>query len=212
MQLRTLNENIEKHYGRPDLGTLILAALSKAVKDLDNLTAEDLAPIDEFHIRGRQATMELAHILDLNADMHILDIGCGIGGPSRLIAHEFGYRVTGIDLTDEYCRAASMIAERLGISHLVSYRQSDALSLPFADGIFDVVWAQHAAMNIPDKAPLYREAHRLLKRGGALAIYDVLSGPGGLIILPVPWASSSETNFTSSPEEMRNLLERSVSK
>jgi ubiquinone/menaquinone biosynthesis C-methylase UbiE len=82
-------------------------------------------------------------------------VGTGIGGSSRCLAQEFGCRVTGVDLTDEYCRVAAMLAERTRLSHLVSYRQGDALDLPFADETFDVVWSAHAAMNIADKPRLY---------------------------------------------------------
>ena len=57
----TVNTTVQAHYTRPDLGSLILTALEKAGKDIDHLTPEDLAPIDAFHIRGRKATLELAH-------------------------------------------------------------------------------------------------------------------------------------------------------
>ncbi len=165
--------------------------------------------LDEFHIRGRQATIELARAAGLDSTKHVLDVGSGVGGPSRCIAREFGCRVTGIDLTDEYCRVAFMLAERIGLSRLVSYQQGDALNLPFPDRTFDVVWSQHAAMNIAYKETLYREMYRVLKPGGVLAIYDILAGPAGQIIFPVPWARRPETNFLVTPDELRRLLEES---
>lgn len=205
----SLNEDIQQHYARPDLGTAILAALASAGKDVNNLKPEDLAPVDEFHIRGRQATLELARAVRLDATKQVLDVGSGVGGPSRCIAREFGCRVTGVDLPDEYCRVATMLAERVALSHLVSYRQGDALNLPFPDGTFDVVWTQHVAMNIPDKATLYREVHRVLKPGGVLAIYDILAGPAGPVLFPVPWARLPETSFLVTPDQLRQLLEES---
>jgi SAM-dependent methyltransferase len=202
-----VNEAIQTHYTRADLGEVILAALEKAGKNLNRLTPEDLAPIDQFHIRGRTATLELARAAGLDSAKYVLDVGSGVGGTSRCLAKEFGCRVSGIDLTDEYCRAATMLSARIGLAHLVDFRQGDATELPFDDQAFDVVWTEHVAMNIPDKARLYKEMHRVLKPGGTLAIYDVLAGPTGPVLFPVPWARTPDTSFLVQPNELRKLLE-----
>ncbi|WJM95134.1 methyltransferase domain-containing protein [Pseudomonas defluvii] len=209
MQTR-INEAIQTHYTRADLGDVLLTALENAGKDINHLTPEDLAPIDQFHIRGRAATLELARAAGLDASKHVLDVGSGVGGTSRCLAKEFGCRVTGIDLTDEYCRAASMLSAKTGLAHLVDYRQGDATKLPFDDQTFDVVWTEHVAMNIPDKTRLYKEMHRVLKPGGTLAIYDVLAGPFGPVLFPVPWAHTPDTSFLVSPTELRRLLEEAA--
>jgi ubiquinone/menaquinone biosynthesis C-methylase UbiE len=138
--------------------------------------------------------------------MRVLDVGSGLGGPARCIAGEFGCRVTGVDLTDEYVRAAAMLAERVGLSNLVTYHQGDALDLPFPEATFDVVWTQHTAMNIRDKAALYREMFRVLTPGGALAIYDILAGPVTPVHFPVPWARVPETSFLITPDELHRFL------
>lgn len=203
-----VNDAIQTHYGRSDLADAIFAALEKAGKDLNHLTPEDLAPVDEFHIRGRTATLELARAAGLDAAKRVLDVGSGVGGTSRCLAREFGCRVTGIDLTEDYCRAASALTAKVGLSDLVDYRQGDATRLPFDDASFDVVWTEHVAMNIPDKALLYREMHRVLKPGGTLAIYDILAGPAGPVHFPVPWARTPDTSFLVQPDELRGLLER----
>ena len=202
-----INEAIQTHYTRSDLANVILGALEKAGKDLNRLTPEDLAPIDEFHIRGRAATLELARAAGLDSTRRVLDVGSGIGGTSRCLATEFGCRVTGIDLTDEYCRAAEILSAKIGLAELVDFRQGDATHLPFDDGSFDVVWTEHVAMNIPDKSRLYREMHRVLKPGGTLAIYDILAGPSGPVLFPVPWARTPDTSFLVPPDELRKLLE-----
>lgn len=202
-----INEEIQTHYTRSDLANVILAALEKAGKDLNRLTPEDLAPIDEFHIRGRAATLELARAAGLDSTRRVLDVGSGIGGTSRCLAKEFGCRVTGIDLTDEYCRAAAILSAKIGLAELVDFRQGDATHLPFDDGSFDVVWTEHVAMNIPDKSRLYKEMHRVLKPGGTLAIYDILAGPSGPVLFPVPWARTPDTSFLVRPDELRKLLE-----
>jgi len=198
---------VQSHYTHPDLGTVILKALETAGKDVACLTVEDLAPIDELHIRGRAATLELARAAGIDAAKQVLDVGSGVGGTSRCLASEFGCRVTGIDLTDEYCRAAAILTAKIGLGHLIDYRQGDATNLPFDTQTFDVVWTEHVAMNIPDKLQLYKEMHRVLKPGGTLAIYDVLAGPSAPVLFPVPWARTPDTSFLVRPSELRELLE-----
>lgn len=203
----SLNDTVQAHYARTDLGSLILDALEKAGKDISHLTPEDLAPVDAFHIRGRTATLELAQAAGIGPTMRILDVGSGVGGTSRCLAREFGCHVTGIDLTEEYCRTAAMLTRRVGLADLIDYRQGDATKLPFPDASFDVVWTEHVAMNIPDKTSLYREMYRVLKPEGTLAIHDVLAGPSGPVIFPVPWARTQESSFLVTPEALRSLLE-----
>ncbi len=201
-----VNEAIQTHYGRGELAERILAALQQAGVDIRQLSVATLAPIDEFHIRGREATLELARAAGLHAACHILDIGSGIGGTSRCLAQEFGCRVTGIDLTEEYCQVAAMLTAKVGLEERIDYRQGDATNLPFEDNQFDVVWTEHVAMNIPDKQRFYSEMYRVLKPGGTLAIYDVLAGSSGPVLFPVPWARTPETSFLVSAEALQDLL------
>lgn len=199
--------SVEAHYQHQGLEAEILAALVAAGRDPDNLKPEELAPIDEFHIRGRKATLELARQLNLVESSKVLDVGSGLGGPSRCLALEFGCHVTGIDLCEEYCRVAEMFAHRLGLDSLVSYLHGNALELPFDDAVYDLLWTQHMAMNIADKDKLYSEMWRVLKPGGALAIYDILAGAGGPVRFPVPWAREPSTSFLLSTQRMRDMLE-----
>jgi ubiquinone/menaquinone biosynthesis C-methylase UbiE len=136
----------------------------------------------------------------------VLDVGSGLGGPSRQLATAYGCRVTGIDLTEEYCVVANALAARLGLADRVRFQHGSALSIPFPDRAFDVAMTQHVAMNIPDKAALYHEIARVLKPGGRFGIYDLLQGAGGPVLFPVPWARDPSTSFLATPDEMRSLL------
>ena len=205
-QTDTFIHKIQEHYARPDLNETILAALRSAGKDPNQLKAEDLAPLDEFHIRGKQATIEMAEKLNLSSSDHVLDVGSGLGGASRYLAATFGSSVTGIDLTEAYCTAAQMLAGRLDLDHKVTYRSGSALAIPFENEYFDAVWTQHASMNIADKARLYQEIYRVLKPGGTFALYDVLAGSGGPVDFPVPWSRSAEFSFLIDPDHLYKLL------
>lgn len=204
--LDTKYGDVSDHYAQQNLDEVILNALVAAGKDPERLKIEDLAPIDEFHIRGRNATVELARDLGLEESMRVLDVGCGLGGASRHIANEFGCHVTGLDLSADYCRVATDLTRRLGLESLVSFQQGDALDLPFPDASFDIVWTQHASMNIKDKSGLYRELWRVLKPMGRLAIYDILAGPGGDVHFPVPWARNPSISFLLTSQQLLNTL------
>ena len=82
--------SIAEHWADRDVYGLIVSALERASKSLDSLTVEDLAPVDHFHARGFPATVDLADRLPVEPGDHLLDIGCGVGGPARYFAHRFG--------------------------------------------------------------------------------------------------------------------------
>lgn len=203
----SIDQRVSAHYTHGDLAAAVLEALRAAGKDLSRLRLEDLAPLDEFHVRGREATIELGRSLGLTSDMHVLDVGSGLGGPARHLAATYGCRVTGVDLTAEYCRVATMLAKRVGVQGQVRYRQGNALALPFDDGAFDAAYTQHAAMNIADKATLYAEIARVLQPGGRFGIYDLLQGEGGDVLYPVPWARTAADSFLITSSELRSLLQ-----
>jgi SAM-dependent methyltransferase len=198
---------VEDHYTNSDLGQTILEALRGMGKDLDHLTPDDLAPVDEFHGGQRAATVRLAELVGFEGSEWVLDVGAGIGGPSRYLAWHYGIRVSGIDLTAEFVRVAEMLTRRTGLAGRVDYRQGDALDLPFAAMHFDVVWSQNAAMNIADRDRLYAGMRRVLRSGGRLALQEVAAGPGGAPHFPVQWAREPGISFLLSPEATRAKLE-----
>lgn len=199
---------VARHYGVGDLEARLFAALTAAGADVDSLTVEDLEPVDAFHIRGREATRELASLLRLDEGLNVLDAGCGIGGTSRYLADRYGCRVTGVDLTAEYVTVAEDLTRRVGLADRVDFRRGSVLELPFDDGSFDVVWTEHVQMNIADKDGFYAELYRVLAPGGKLAFHDVFAGPEPDLYFPVPWATEPSISHLIPIEELRAVLGR----
>ena len=198
---------VARHYGDSSIEEKILNALRATGKDVDHLTTEDLAPVDEFHIGGRSATVDIAGAMKLTPGIQLLDVGCGIGGPARYFAAHHGARVTGIDLTPEFIDTAKALTSRLHLDKLVSWHCGSGLDLPFGDASFDGAYIFHVGMNISDKAGLFGEVRRVLKPGSVFAVYEVMhTGPGD-ISFPVPWAQTGETSFVAMPENYRELLQ-----
>lgn len=202
-----LEQSVVQHYSHGSLERAILAALAASGKDLDGLTLADLAPVDEFHIGGRQATIEFAEQLELGPGLSLLDVGSGLGGASRYFAAERDCRISGIDLTEEYVRVAETLARSVGLEDRVSYQQGRALALPFAPGIFDGAYMLHVGMNIPDKERLFAEIRRVLRPGSVVGVYDVMREGEGDLNFPLPRASSAETSFVESAADYRRMLE-----
>ena len=195
------------HYGDGEtLADMIAGALKESGKSLAQLTTRDLATFDEFHIRGRGATLELAARMNLSMDSHVLDIGSGLGGPARCLAEVYGCRVTGIDLTPAFCHAATTLSGWTGLSDRVDFQQGDATRLSFGENQFDAAMTIHVAMNIKDRDRVYAEAKRVIRSGGVFAIYDVLQGEGGDVLYPVPWARDSHISHLATTDQMTALL------
>ena len=200
---------VARHYAHSTLEQTVLDALSASGKDISRLTQTDLTPVDEFHIGGRQATIDLADQLTFEVGSQLLDVGCGLGGASRYFAHERGCRVTGIDLTEDFVRVAGLLAARLGLDNQVCYRRGSALALPFEPQSFDGAYMLHVGMNIQDKAALFAEVRRVLKPGSEFAIYDVMREQDGELAFPLPWATNPDISFVDSATTYRSLLEGS---
>ena len=199
-------EAVNNHYGRSDLGAKVLEALRGAGANIDALTLDDLAPIDELHMGGREATRELARLAGLREGERVLDVGCGIGGPARTLAVEFGCRVTGIDLTEEYCRVAEMLTTRMGLSDKVDFRHCSAVDMPFDAGSFDVVWTQHMIGHIQDKEGLFTEFRRVLRPGGRLILFEPCLGPGESPPHLTAGKDASAVYFVASADDYRRSI------
>ncbi len=200
------DERIARQYQVENLAERILSRLEEAGRDLEALTPRDLAPVDEFHMRGPSATAELATLGGLERGHRVLDIGCGLGGSARFLASQHGCEVTGVDVTASYCSAARELSLRLGLADRTQFRRASALSLPFEAGAFDAVWTEHMHMNVEDKPALCAEVFRVLRPGGRYLFHEVMAGEGGAPRFPVPWADDASLSFLSGASEARDLL------
>lgn len=196
----------QSHYGVQDLRSVIERGLAAAGFSAGQADWRELAALDQFHVRGLLATEELAAQMAIVEGDKVLDVGSGLGGPSRYLAATYDCHVTGIDLSEQFVDVAQRLAAFVGLDAAVDYKVANALSQPFADCSFDHAWTQHVAMNIADRAALYREIYRVTKPDGRFGIYDVVLGDGAGIIYPVPWAPSAETSHLVTPEAMADVL------
>jgi SAM-dependent methyltransferase len=195
------------YWGRAGLGQAILDALASMGKNLDALTVDDLAPLDQFHGGGKASTERLANLAGLTPGTRVLDVGGGLGGPARTLTAQLGCLVTLADPTATFLEASELLTERLGLSDRLTHRRGSALDLPIEDGSFDVVWTQNSGMQIEDKPRLYAEFHRVLRPGGRLAIQEPMAGPTQPPIYPLMWATDPSGSFLRTPDEMLAIIQ-----
>lgn len=199
--------SIADHWGSGDVYGRIVSALERSSKSLDSLTVEDLAPVDHFHARGFPATVELGDRLPIEPGDHVLDIGCGLGGPARYFAQRFGCRVSGIDITGPFVEAGRKLTGLVGLDDRVEINQADAQALPYGDQVFDGAYAQHVMMNVADRPRAFAEAWRVLKPDGFFALTEHGLGPVGEPLHPVPWSEDGSGEWLVTPAQTWELLD-----
>ncbi|MEH6473066.1 MAG: class I SAM-dependent methyltransferase [Halopseudomonas sp.] len=186
-------------------------ALRADGKDPLQLHPDDLAAVDQFHIRGKRASVELADKLAQNIDarqpLHLLDLGAGLGGSSRYLAKRFDAAVVAVELSSEYVATAQALNSSLGLDKQIQFSVGDATAIPYADQCFDAIWLQHVSMCIADKNRLFAEIFRVLKPGGVLVLQEIMAGQGGAPHFPVPWAIEPQDSYLSRPSDLLQQLE-----
>lgn len=202
-----VENRLAEHYAPGGLLDLIGNGLAELGKSPATVELEDLAPVEEFHVGSRDASRHLLDPLEFNGENHVLDIGCGIGGPARHAASEYGCKVTGIDLTEEFIATGRTLNQWLGLEDRINLLQGSAFSIPAEDEYFDGAYMLHVGMNIEDKPGLCREVARVLKPGAPLAIYDLMRVGEGEIRFPVPWSQDSASSFVGTREDYKAALE-----
>jgi ubiquinone/menaquinone biosynthesis C-methylase UbiE len=197
---------VSESYFHGNLLNAIRASVGKLGKTVDSVTVDDLGPVDEFHIGGRSATKSFLDQLNFSKQDHILDVGCGLGGATRFVADNYGSRVTGIDLSQEYTETGEALSNWVKLDKQITLQQGSALSMPIEDETFDGGYMLHVGMNIEDKAVLFTEIYRVLRPGATFGVYDIMRQNGGEVTLPVPWATDKSTNKLATPDQYKQAL------
>ncbi len=203
--MKEINTLIENQYHLPGLFEEILDRLQEQGIDVNNITRSHISGVDELHVRGAEVSKELVGQFNING-LRVLDVGCGLGGPGRMLADEYNCHVSGIDMSHEFIRTAQKLSELVKINGTTDFVQGDALDLPYDNGSFDVVWTQHVQMNIENKKKFYSEINRVLKCGGSLIYYDIFKKNKEDVNYPVPWADDKSVSFLGTISKMENIL------
>jgi ubiquinone/menaquinone biosynthesis C-methylase UbiE len=201
-------QDVSHHYTRGNLVAAIRGGVEALGKTINSITIDDLAPVDEYHIGGRQASADFLGQLDLTPEKQVLDIGCGLGGAARFVASRYGCQVTGLDLTPEFIETAKVLCGWVGLDSRIFLHLGSALAMPFADRVFDCAYMLHVGMNIVDKAKLCSEVSRVLRPSSLFGIYDVMRIGDGELAYPVHWAPTAAASAVATPAQYREALEK----
>lgn len=177
--MRELRPSVVAFYDRHPINEaqVIESARSRSDRGGEPLRPEDLWSWDQDHYGGLQAVETLARRAAIAPGMAVLDVCAGLGGPARFLAHRFGVRVTGVDLTHSRCAAGARLTDLVRLSPLVHLLRADAQVLPFRAATFDAAVSQEGLLHVPDKAAVLAECARVLKRGARLAFSDWIARP-----------------------------------
>ena len=200
--------SVVDHYTRNNLMERIRSALKSAGHDPDNPTIEMLSELDHLHGGGFTTTKAQVEVAEIPKGCHVLDAGCGIGGPSRYLAASHDCTVEGVDLTPEYIDVANQLNELTGLHDRISLKVGSVTDLPYESEQFDVVLCQNVTMNVADKEAMFREALRVLKPGGIYTFSHLAEGPNAPPIYPLPWALTPEVSFLETPDAIFDTLTR----
>jgi len=200
---------VAAHYGRV---RGVLDQITQALESmgLDPATGVDpsvLAPADEFHLGGHEATMALTSSLGIDTDSSVLDVGCGVGGPAREMARAYGCHVTGIDLAPEFVYAAEGLSLMTGMEASTSFEVGDVTVLDRGECSFDAATMLHVGMNVPDKPGLFSAVAAALRPGGRFGVYDIMRTGEGELGYPQPFAGNASDSHLAGPDDYVAALE-----
>lgn len=205
--MTTPEQRLAEHYADTHLKVRLREALIAEGLNPDQLTREEIAPLDQLHLGGRAASRELADEAGFTPGEVVLDLGCGPGGSSRLLEAEYGVQVVGVDLTPPFIEVARWLSQATGLDARSEFICCDAQQLPLKAQSFDAVWSQHTLMNLPDLQLGLQEMTRVLKPGGRLLMHEVFQGENTEPLeYPVPWAEEPGHSHLKTWQELESLL------
>jgi ubiquinone/menaquinone biosynthesis C-methylase UbiE len=118
------------------------------------------------HMGGLGATRELLALCHIDEATEVLEVGCGIGAGPANLARDHGCRVVGIDRSGQMIEWARRRVREHGVQDRVDLVVADVTQLPFADGRFDVAFAESVLAFVDDRAKALREMVRVVRPGG----------------------------------------------
>jgi len=139
----------------------------------DQIRPEQLFPLDQWHYHGTEAVRRAALELGLRSGSRVLDVGSGLGGPARFLAHIVGCHVSALELQPDVHAIASNLTRRCGLGERVTHLCGDALDYPLPDSAFDAVVSWLAVHHIPERSRLCARWVRALRPGGRCYIEDL---------------------------------------
>jgi 2-polyprenyl-3-methyl-5-hydroxy-6-metoxy-1,4-benzoquinol methylase len=174
----TATSQLTSLYGEMTSLDRVRRALARDGVDVEHLQARDLYERDlDCQNLGGFGMLEViattvAGRAALQPDDHLLDVGCGMGGPGRVLADRYGCTVTGIDVLPLRVESAEELTKLTGLEERISYRLASATDLPFENGAFTQVWLLDVGIHVRDKRALFLEIARVLRPGGLLVMHD----------------------------------------
>ncbi len=182
MPAATATGQLTSFYGEMTSLDRVRRSLERDGVDVEHLQARDLYERDldcqnlgGFGMLEVIATAVAERAVPQPGD-HVLDVGCGMGGPGRFLADRFGCTVTGIDLLPLRVESAEDLTKRTGLAERISYQVASVTDLPFEDGAFAQVWMLDVGIHVRDKAAMFAEIARVLRPGGLFVMHDQM-GP-----------------------------------
>jgi cyclopropane fatty-acyl-phospholipid synthase-like methyltransferase len=139
----------------------------------DPIRPEQLFALDQWHYHGIEAIAAAARTLGLGPQSRVLDIGAGVGGPARYLAHTTGCHVTALELQPELHAIGADLTRRTDLAERVTHLCGDALAVPLPDAGFDAAVSFLAIVHIPDRPRLFRRLAAALRAGGGCYVEDL---------------------------------------